>query len=514
MALIVRKTYSKKIIFLILLLSLFSRIILISRELPLLDGKLIPDDSYLSWQIAKNIANGFGPKYSGNYTNGFQPLYVFVVSPFFRLFSDPVAPIKCSLFVLAIFDTATLAVILLWVHSFSSSRFVLMITGLLWVVNDYIIRTSLNGLETIMSGFFITLGAYFFYRIYFLSPQKRYSQFFILGIIIGFACFTRVDNLILALIIGLFILFYERRKINVMLTSATLFSIGVLLIFSIWIIYSNHYLGFWYPESGKAVRFQSLANVNHHPTLSWYGKMIVTGAKQILFENGGLAVLMLFIFIYGKIKQKFHYRFSIIMPLAIFCISIFLAYTLYIFTPWYFDRYFFPFAILFILAFAILLDSIVKNIPSKTAYTLYGSILLFWIAIVLVRGKYADYFIGPENKDLGYMNLALWAKQNLPDSSVVGCSQSGALGYFATNLEVINLDGVVNKECFISLQQKKNIEYIKSVHMNYILGWTVNIDFIKKHSENIKEADISLVNEIKGFRSWNQEWYLYRVNQE
>jgi hypothetical protein len=50
--------------------------------------------------------------------------------------------------------------------------------------------------------------------------------------------------------------------------------------------------------------------------------------------------------------------------------------------------------------------------------------------------------------------------------------------------------------------------------MNYILGWTVNIDFIKKHSENIKEADISLVNDIKGFKSWNQEWHLYRVSQE
>jgi hypothetical protein len=59
----------------VLALNLVVRLAVILRPLDEVDNLTIPDDAYLSLQIARNIAHGLGPWYSTGYTSGFQPLY-------------------------------------------------------------------------------------------------------------------------------------------------------------------------------------------------------------------------------------------------------------------------------------------------------------------------------------------------------------------------------------------------------------------------------------------------------
>jgi hypothetical protein len=59
------------------------RLAVVVRPLEFLDDLAIPDDAYLSLTLARNIARGHGPLYGLAPTNGFQPLYVFLMAPVF-----------------------------------------------------------------------------------------------------------------------------------------------------------------------------------------------------------------------------------------------------------------------------------------------------------------------------------------------------------------------------------------------------------------------------------------------
>ena len=71
------------------------------------------DDSFYAFKIASNIANGHGVTFDGiNATNGFQPLYVFLLVPIFWLLRpDPIAPVYGAL-VLSALVTALTSVVL------------------------------------------------------------------------------------------------------------------------------------------------------------------------------------------------------------------------------------------------------------------------------------------------------------------------------------------------------------------------------------------------------------------
>jgi len=55
---------------------LLARLWMASRPIEQIDGLTIPDDTYLSLTVARNLAAGKGPLYGEGFTNGFQPLWV------------------------------------------------------------------------------------------------------------------------------------------------------------------------------------------------------------------------------------------------------------------------------------------------------------------------------------------------------------------------------------------------------------------------------------------------------
>src|SRR5512138_3415968 len=97
----------------VVLVDLLARCLYVARPLAYVDNLTLPDDAYLSLTIARNLARGLGPLYGTAYTNGYQPLYVFVMAPVYLVWpTEPFVPVKIALFVLTLFDVATL--ILLW----------------------------------------------------------------------------------------------------------------------------------------------------------------------------------------------------------------------------------------------------------------------------------------------------------------------------------------------------------------------------------------------------------------
>jgi hypothetical protein len=108
----------------------------------------------------------------------------------------------------------------------------------------------------------------------------------------------------------------------------------------------------------------------------------------------------------------------------------------------------------------------------------------------------------------------MWARSNFADSTIVGSCQTGALGYFADNLKVVNLDGVVNKRCYDALLRKSAMAYVRGVGLEYIVDWRDFHDFVVRHSENYRDEDMRLVDIIREFKTWHNDWYVYQVRHE
>jgi len=203
---------------------------------------------------------------------------------------------------------------------------------------------------------------------------------------------------------------------------------------------------------------------------------------------------------------------TVLVPAFLFALFLFCAYTLYIFGVWFFDRYLYPYNILFLLVFAMLIDVLFTTTQNYRTRIINGIVLgSLLISLNCCTGEFKRLFLSTDTKELGYMNLGIWARNYFPAGTVIGSCQSGGLSYFADNLHVVNLDGVVNKASYEALVQKRSMDYIRDMRIRYIVGWPMNLEYLRDRSSGITRNDLIFVKMIDGFRSLGQEWLVYKV---
>jgi len=116
-----------------LLLNLAVRLSVAVQPIEHIDSVAMPDDTYLALTIARNIAEGNGSTYAGQFTNGYQPLYVFLTVPFFWVDGgDPIFPVRAAVFMLILFDTMTMYLLLRLFSSMRLSPLTLIPVSLAW----------------------------------------------------------------------------------------------------------------------------------------------------------------------------------------------------------------------------------------------------------------------------------------------------------------------------------------------------------------------------------------------
>ncbi|OGC91352.1 MAG: hypothetical protein A2W25_09245 [candidate division Zixibacteria bacterium RBG_16_53_22] len=494
------------------------------RPLKVIDGHTIPDDAYICLTIARNIARGLGPLYGFDFTNGFQPLYVFLMTPVFWLFpGDYAAPVHAGLIVGVLFDTVTLYLIYKLVAGQSKSQATAILISLAWILAFSVIRTTLNGMETAISMFFIVLAYYYFQRFRdSLTDMANLRHGFVIGIILGLAMLARIDNVFLAAILLPAIFMIGVRQAGgfarpIQITLAIVLGMG--LIYLPWIIYQYYYTGSIIPSSGMAVRHITLAAYEDSFTTTNF--LIATtrmGLAAIVKDNNPIIILTAvlciglmtigkrgaFRLLLGQIK-----RHNIMLA---FSLSLFMAYIFYIFGFWYFRRYLYPVTFLLLLYLASAIDIFLSSLTNERKARISGiMIAVFLVTALLLSPTAKIIYWDNETEPIGYMNLGIWARSNFADSTVVGGCQTGALGYFADNLKVVNLDGVVNKRCYDALSQKQAMAYIREAGIEYFIDWMDFHDFLVKHSENYGVDDLRFFYTIKGFKAFHNEWHVYQV---
>jgi hypothetical protein len=486
-----------------------------------LNSYILPDDSFYSLLIAKNISLGKGFLYGENFTNGFQPLFVFLMVPVYLVLNpDIISPIYVSLFILTIFSLASLVIIYKLILLIFKNTYTAFIASLLFVITPVSLRNSTNGLETIISFFFFAVCFYFLYKYYNVPfadiPVGKYITF---GIILGFAMLARIDNIFIFAGIFVYVLLkHKQLTMKSFVKYAFAFSLGFAVIYIPYLILSYHYTGSLYPVSGRSVRLQAdflmlTINSDKNYFVFMFRRFVRILGSNYLFILSVCFIISVYLFMRTRRKLFKDANLKEHLPVITVSLLFFFSYTFYIGAHWAFDRYFFPVFIPLIIFASFLIHKMYLSFAASR----FKNLMIICFTAVIFFGNVMrpgiKGFLFDDSIDLqGYVKISKILNEELPKGSTIGAMQTGAMAYFSDNLKVVNLDGVVNPDAYMALRDKHLIEYIKKCKIDYLVLWDINYQLLAYASPALKAEDLTLVKIFDSVKSLGYNWYLYKVN--
>ncbi len=436
--------------------------------------------------------------------------------------NDPETPIHVALVLLSLFDTAALFLLFRLVSRLSLAPVTPFLAALTWVVHPYAILTALNALETSIAFFFLV--ALFLSLAWLRDTPRALGAASVplgIGLLLGLAALARIDSLLMApVIVGVYLALRGPGTLSwsSYLKACAATALGALVVCLPWLLYSWHWTHDLFPVSGRALRYLSLSSVEHRPTLeNFYLPMLGRAIGVVARKNAHLLGLLLALGaglallarrVPGREVQR---RLLALLPVLAFGALLFAAYVGVVFGPWHFARYFFPLTLVLLLLFAALVDLCAVALPPGPRRAGFAAAVALLVVLGSVAQPSFQRMLAPRFEGTwGYRRIGLWARANFAPGAVVGGSQTGALGYFADRLVVVNLDGVVNRECYDAMRGKRMLDYIRSLGIRDLV-WQDDIELIARESSRTRPAAVTRVRRIEGFETWGAKWYQYRV---
>jgi len=445
------------------------------------------DDSFYYLQIAKNIAAGYGSTFDRiNPTNGYHPLWAFLLVPLFWLVPDNNA--------LAIHLTLTLQVVLTLVSMalfYRLSRLFLdrqaAFFGLLLWVNPRLVRLWLDAMPTILS---VSIHLALISLICTRSPLQRPSRprdDLAAGVLLGLAFLSRLDAVFLVLSVGIAIgfhcLFRKRYPIGHAARRVTVMGIPVAILALPYLFHNLCAFGHIVPISGalKMAHYDLLSVVAVKKTeiQSLWPLRLAAVLFSSLLPSVWVAALVALLCLAGALWlvrggivrsfQKLH-GLSGVGFYVLFAFLHFVYNSVFIPKSIIYSWYWVP-EVLVGLFGAASLFFVVRQWLATRRYPLaavatsvgYGACVLLFIADLALRWDH------PRHRFLEEIyKQAMWIRESLPQDAVIAAWDAGALG-FISERRVINLDGLVNN---FELQDYKRAgrlgEYLDKKGCQYI----------------------------------------------
>jgi 4-amino-4-deoxy-L-arabinose transferase-like glycosyltransferase len=468
------------------------------------------DDSFYAFKIAQNIAAGRGVSFDGVHpTSGFQPLYVFLLVPAYLLSGgDPILPIHMALTMLAVFTSLTAGLIYLIARR-SVGTAASLAAAAVWAFSPVVTRQGANGLETALTAFMIVLAFYFYLARVRSVERPPAWRFLALGLLLGLTVLSRIDSLLLVLVMLLDYLLLLRRSgaPSKRLVPAGLIPLGVLLLYGPWLVFNMIESGSPLQDSGTATRYLSLAYANYFnysaenlassgPGYSFVWTQIahsfavlkVVPPVHVIFrsldrvgaafgEIGGFRVaanvmgvvaLALFAWAVARWRRdEARSRRSEIDPLLWFSGLLVASYSLYVFGSFYFIRYYYPLYIAGSLYFAFLLQDAFDWYRRRAprARRAVAAVVAAYAAL-FVFFSYSQAF--RSRSVYPFYDIACWVSENTGEDETIGAFQCGTIGYLSGR-RIINLDGKVNRDALAALKDGCLEDYCRTEGINVVL---------------------------------------------
>lgn len=495
-----------------LILGALLRLALAWRELTILDTLFFPDDTYISLGIARNIGLGHGSTLDFHTTtNAYQPLYVLLMAPVYWLFpQDRVLPIHLAVTFLGLAGVATG-----W-YVYAITRYLLtpvhgLIACVIWLFDATILSHNLNGLETGLALLGIAASAHWYLTRIRGCVDAPLRDWLILGVLTGITLFTRVDQAFLLAAIGLDLLLLRRNFHT--FRQLCLVGIVALLLNAPWITF-----GFWIgagpmPESGPAIRFHALAELAPVPLLlralfishALLQPLLTTPWSVLVLLVSGI-VATIYIrrvrpqpmgALWSPVLQKVQpLRFALL-----YGILILLAYGLFVPALWFFPRYLQPLA-LFLLIGAVALIPDLTHL-ARRQQRLLGTALVLLLLVEIVGGARFLWLTPAPN---GYLGIAQWVNSTLAGATV-GSYQTGALSYWGDQVQIVNMDGIVDRTILAARRQGQLGAALQAREVDWVIHWSKTPGFLP-------DGDLSLLQyqePISAVQTWDFQWHLFKV---
>ncbi|MCI0330560.1 MAG: glycosyltransferase family 39 protein [candidate division Zixibacteria bacterium] len=414
---------------------------------------LVSDDAYYYFTIARNLGNHGMLSADGiTLTNGFHPLWLFLITPIFSLFgSYHWFSIHLVLTVSALFDTAAGFLIYRTLEKLGKPGLGLWGAAFFWL-HPFGILHSMNGLETALNSFFLALLAYLSFGA---TSQWLARGWPVLGTVIGLALLARTDNIFPVLAL-LAYLFWRERSVQTILKVAA----PAVLLVAPWLVYNLISFGTVVQTSGSAYPWHyhqlylNSYKTYFSPTLLPYllRQSLYSFAESAFHYGNWVLTIIIAVVLAFRLKSwPARYR-PLLWTLA--GGALFLGVHLFVrwsMRPWY------PQAV-FVLTLPVVLLAL-------------ESVRRYWVGFVVVASLALSgwwvwkwpFRIADRSKVMLKM-----IEERTPAADRVGVFNSGYLQYF-TDKKVINLDGLVNNEVLRYYQERKGWEYFRFRNIRWLV---------------------------------------------
>ena len=481
-------------IFLILLLAgAILRVSILNNSVETLVQKTVIDDSFYSIYVAEHMAQDGISAFDGtNPTNGYQPLWIFLLIPFSILGFNVNALLYIGLYCLAFFSLATAVLIFKIAKKMLNETAALVVAGY-WLLNPYVSYVALNGLETALYAFFFALS---FYQYLLMQERKAgFWDYAKLGFFAGISLLARMDAVFLILAIVLHQLWKRHFAggFSSLFKKPLLPNLSALILFAFlasapWFIWSYSEFGTISQASADFSIFGRMNNLGKSASASEFIMNFFTPAISSFFTLGMVswagkisinpiifAAVFLFSFAFGISKRK---RFSeYVSKIKLVGFLVFYSAISWIFYAFLLgsagSRYSYPVFLVFVLLSSILFFFVISELFRRLSVFQKKAVASLLILLVLSN----FYLIGTEFWKEGSfpwqiesVATAKWLKNNTPQDAVVGTFNAGIVAFFSER-KTINLDGKINNPALKAREQNRLLAYINGQKIGYLVDY-------------------------------------------
>ncbi len=433
----------------------------------------LPDDPFYYFQLASNFISGKGSSVDGvHLTNGYHPLWMLVISPFFLLKSiDPIIPVKIVLAFSALLSLAVAFTVFKILETLTENRLIALLGFIVYLFARGIMFSDMLAEPSVLSNLLIALCLLVVARVA-LSGQFTYKEAIYFGVISGLAMLARTDNALFVMLLFLLVLFWSDTKKRYLLLAIS--GGAAFLVVLPWLIWSYASFGTIVQTSAYAIPYINKNKIFgdvSDPIKIWrivYNNVSLSKHIEMLFIYSPLKYLLVFIIgslfgAYIEPKEK-RTRGATLILLSTFVV--FVLYFLHTGVTFYLrDWHCAVFAVVtaLILAYAVYLyarkPSILRNAIIVIA-VLYFAVFAIRFPLLLLRAPYGwqkEMYRGAQ-----YINEHPDEKFAVYDGGIVCYFSDGA---------AFPIDGNINPDAHRAVVERRVYDYMVENEVDYLIGY-------------------------------------------
>lgn len=455
---------------------------------------LIPDDGFYYFQVARQIAAGHGSSFDPvSVTNGYHPLWMLVCWLLARVTVDPWQLAHLALLAGAALQLLAAVVLYTAVREATGRPWAAALATAFYYLNDRSLLAGLNGLETALTSLCFALVLRELLRRG-SQPDGRDDQR--LGLLLCLLFLARTDHAIYAVAAGLWAIFTGPRAQRLR-TAGFLFVTG-LAVAGPWLLWNYVLFGSAIQTSGMAFPF--VMQEGYRAAGQGTGDVLVRSAGYFvsyltdgLYLNLGWSRALWYVAFVGLVlvallrrrdpelqpREAFERGFGLAGAMLLAALVLVFVHTFLRWYPreWYFDSLNLLWSFAVGLGLAALqpgrwlerLGGLLYP-AAQPAWPTFRRIALLLVLLIplasltrgakrMVQGAY------PHQAEM--LDAARWLDANLPPGSRVGVFNAGVMAYGASQVEIINLDGVISQPAWQAIQQRDLSGWMRQVGVDY-----------------------------------------------